>query len=103
MDDFGAREAWRQLEGEDLLRASKLLQMQESSMAMYTSCGWFFNDIAGIETLQVMLYARRTLDLIEELAGSAPREAFLEKLAHARSNDPELGTGAELFEETARV
>lgn len=103
MEDFAAREAWQSLEGEDLQRASKLLQMQESSMAMYTSCGWFFNDIAGIETVQVMLYARRTLDLVEELAGSAPREAFIEKLAQARSNDPEMGTGADLFAETAKI
>jgi alpha-amylase/alpha-mannosidase (GH57 family) len=97
VEEFATREAWRELERDDLARAEKLLKMQESAMSMYTSCGWFFNDIGGIETLQVMLYASRTLDLVDELAGSAPREAFLEKLAEAKSNDPELGTGADLF------
>jgi alpha-amylase/alpha-mannosidase (GH57 family) len=103
VEDFAAREAWRQLEGEDLRRASKLLEMQESAMSMYTSCGWFFNDIGGIETLQVMLYAAKTLDLIEELSGSAPRGPFLEQLAAAKSNDADLGTGADLFREATKI
>lgn len=97
VQDFITREAWRELEGEELQRAIKLLQMHESAMSMYTSCGWFFNDIGGIETLQVMLYAGQTLDLIEELSEGAPREAFLAKLSEAKSNDPDLGTGADLF------
>ena len=101
VSDFVTREAWRELEGEDLQRASKLLEMQEHAMSMYTSCGWFFNDIGGIETLQVMLYAARTLELIEELSGSSPREPFLAKLAEAKSNDPERGTGADLFASAA--
>ena len=103
IEDFSAREAWRQLEGEDLRRAASLLEMQENAMSMYTSCGWFFNDIAGIETLQVMLYAARTLDLVEELSGSAPREAFLAKLGEANSNDRQLGTGADLFRSATGV
>jgi alpha-amylase/alpha-mannosidase (GH57 family) len=97
VDEFVAREAWRELHDDDLRNVTKLLQLQENAMSMYTSCGWFFNDIGGIETLQVMLYAARTLELIEELAGSSPREAFCEKLAEAKSNDSELGTGADLF------
>jgi alpha-amylase/alpha-mannosidase (GH57 family) len=102
VEDFCTREAWRRLEGDELHRAAKLLEMQENAMSMYTSCGWFFNDIGGIETLQVMLYAGRTLDLIEELSGSSPREPFLEKLAEAKSNDAELGTGADLFAAATR-
>jgi alpha-amylase/alpha-mannosidase (GH57 family) len=103
VEEFVAREAWRELQPDDLASVSKLLQLQESAMSMYTSCGWFFNDIGGIETLQVMLYAARTLDLIEELEGSAPRDAFLAKLEEAKSNDSSLGTGADLFRQATSV
>ena len=102
VEEFVAREAWRELHGEGLATVTKLLELQENAMSMYTSCGWFFNDIGGIETLQVMLYAARTLELIEKLGGSSPREAFLEKLAEAKSNDTSLGTGADLFLEATR-
>jgi len=99
IEEFVAREAWRELHGEGLATVTKLLELQENAMSMYTSCGWFFNDIGGIETLQVMLYAARTLELVENLGGTSPRDAFLEKLAEAKSNDSSLGTGADLFRE----
>jgi hypothetical protein len=68
---------------------------------MFTSCAWFFNDVAGIETRQVLRYAARTLDLIDGLDGPAPRAAFLDILARADSNDPEAGNGAEIFASSA--
>lgn len=79
-------------------RAGTLLEMQEHAMAMFTSCGWFFNDVAGIETLQVLRYASRCLELIESLGEASPRDAFLKKLAEAKSNKPEAGTAADLFQ-----
>lgn len=74
-----------------------LLEMQRSALLMFTSCGWFFSDLAGIETIQVMRYAARVVDLMNQL-GLEPRlKRFLEILSEAKSNRPEKGNGAELF------
>ena len=78
-------------------RAHLSLELQRTSMSMFTSCGWFFNDIGGIETIQVLRYAARTLDLLEELGQPGPRDEFLARLETAKSNDPEVGTGADVF------
>ena len=64
---------------------------------MFTSCGWFFSDLAGIETIQVLRYAARVLDLQHQLGFDVPRKQFLELLALAKSNRPEKGNGAEIF------
>jgi alpha-amylase/alpha-mannosidase (GH57 family) len=80
-------------------RAGTLLEMQEEAMAMFTSCGWFFSDIGGIETIQVLRYAARVLEILEALGEPSPRDAFVAKLAEAKSNDPETGTGADVFGE----
>ena len=57
-------------------------------LLMYTSCGWFFNDISGIETIQVLKYAARAIDLMEQLNLPSAREVFLEILSAAKSNRP---------------
>ena len=82
---------------EDQVRATDLLELQRNSMSMFTSCGWFFNDIGGIETVQVLRYAARTLDLLDALGQIGPREAFLALLDQAQSNEPDVGTGADVF------
>jgi alpha-amylase/alpha-mannosidase (GH57 family) len=97
LDDFLSTEASGPLAGEEARRAADLLELQRNSMSMFTSCGWFFNDIGGIETIQVLAYAARTLDLLESLGQSGPRDSFLATLHQARSNDPEVGTGADVF------
>ena len=66
-------------------------------LLMYTSCGWFFNDIFGIETIQILSYAARAMDLMKQLNLPSARERFLEILSEAKSNRPELGTGADIF------
>jgi alpha-amylase/alpha-mannosidase (GH57 family) len=76
---------------------SMLLEMQRSALLMFTSCGWFFSDISGIEAIQVMRYAARVLDLQKELGFEPPRKRFLELLAEAKSNRPEKGNGADIF------
>lgn len=81
----------------DARRGFALLEMQHQLLLQYTSCGWFFDDIAGIESRQVIRYAARALEIWEELGGRPPTEAFLEILAGARSNDPAAGDGARIF------
>jgi hypothetical protein len=64
---------------------------------MYTSCGWFFNDISGIETIQILKYAARAIDLMEQLNLPSVRDHFLDILEKAKSNRPEMGTGADIY------
>jgi len=78
-------------------RAITLLELQRSAMLMYTSCGWFFNDISGLETVQIMKYAGRVLDLMDQLGFPSPSNHFLEFLAEARSNIPKHGNGADIY------
>ncbi len=74
-----------------------LLEAQRNAMAMYTSCGWFFADVSGIETVYVMRFAARACDLLAGLGVDAPREAVLARLSDARSNRPEIGSGADVW------
>src|SRR5579859_2581182 len=76
----------------------KLLEMQRHLMLMYTSCAWFFDEVSGIETIQVMRYAARALQLGQELfPGISLEQRFMELLSEAPSNLPDLGNGAEIY------
>jgi len=86
----------------DHVRALELMEMQRHAQLMYTSCGWFFDDISGIETVQVIAYAARVLQLARDLFGdqAAPLEpAFLVCMAEARSNVASAGDGARIYKE----
>jgi len=74
-----------------------LLEMQRSALLMFTSCGWFFSDVAGIETIQVIRYAARVVDLMNRLGLEPPLKRFLEIMSEAKSNRAEKGNGADLF------
>jgi alpha-amylase/alpha-mannosidase (GH57 family) len=78
-------------------RALDLLEMQRSALLMFTSCGWFFSDLAGIETVQVLRYAARVIDLMNKLGLDPPTKEFLALLAKGKSNVSEKGNGADLF------
>jgi alpha-amylase/alpha-mannosidase (GH57 family) len=79
--------------------ARTLLEAQRHGLLMYTSCGWFFNDLAGLETVQILRYAARAMDLYRELGEEPPLDAFLEELAQGRSNDPTAGDGRQIWVE----
>jgi alpha-amylase/alpha-mannosidase (GH57 family) len=78
-------------------RASLLMEMQRASLLMYASCGWFFDDVAGVESALVIRQAAYALDLWKDLGGKPPTDAVLDRLALARSNIPHAGTGADVF------
>ncbi len=80
-------------------RLFALLEQQRSAMTMYTSCGWFFSDIAGLEGTQVLRYAGRLVEQLREEGGPDPEARMLELLAEAQSNHPERGTGADVYRE----
>jgi len=69
----------------DRVPALRLLEMQRHGMLMYTSCGWFFDELSGIETVQVIKYAARALQLAEEF-GARLEDEFVGRLAAAKSN-----------------
>jgi alpha-amylase/alpha-mannosidase (GH57 family) len=82
------------------VQALALMEMQRHTQLMYTSCGWFFDDISGIETVQVIAYAARVLQLALRVFGeqAAPLEpAFLARLAQTHSNVPNVGDGAQIY------
>jgi alpha-amylase/alpha-mannosidase (GH57 family) len=83
-------------------RALKLLELERQTLLMYTSCGWFFNDLAGIETVQVLRYAGRAVQLAQELFGDPIEERFLTRLEKAKSNLPEEGDGRRIYERHVR-
>jgi hypothetical protein len=76
----------------------KLMEMQRHLMMMYTSCAWFFDELSGIETVQVIQYAGRAIQLAEDLFDITLEEAFKEKLSAARSNLEEMRDGALVYD-----
>jgi alpha-amylase/alpha-mannosidase (GH57 family) len=95
---FFADHAIRPLEPQEQVIALKLLEMQRHAMLMYTSCGWFFDELSGLETVQVIHYAGRALQLAEECCREKLESEFLQHLAMAKSNLPESGDGAKIYE-----
>ncbi|MBC7927229.1 MAG: DUF3536 domain-containing protein, partial [Bryobacteraceae bacterium] len=76
-----------------------LLEMQRHAMLMYTSCGWFFDEISGIETVQVIQYAGRVVQLALELFEEERIESgFLVRLSEAKSNVPEQGDASQVYQ-----
>ena len=78
----------------------ELLELQRHTQLMYTSCGWFFDEISGIETVQIIAYAGRVLQLAAKLFGQPGKDLepqFLAILGQAISNVPEIGNGAEVY------
>ncbi|MFZ2491760.1 MAG: DUF3536 domain-containing protein [Thermoanaerobaculia bacterium] len=82
----------------DATRVLELLEMQRNAMLMYTSCGWFFSDLSGIETVQVLHYAARVSQLVESVSGEALDAEFMRRLAEAHSNIPERGSARQIYE-----
>lgn len=80
------------------VKAMELLEIQRQALLMYTSCGWFFSEISGIETVQIMKYAARAMQLAASFTKKDLEKHFLELLSEAKSNIAEYGTGKDIFE-----
>jgi alpha-amylase/alpha-mannosidase (GH57 family) len=104
-DNFFREQQSHELSEDERIRALDLMEMQRHAQLMYTSCGWFFDDISGIETVQVIAYAARVLQLARHLFGdrAAPLEpAFLARMAEAKSNVASQGDGAQIYQSCVR-
>lgn len=97
-ENFLAQHATAELDSGQKITALKLLEMQRHAMLMYTSCGWFFDELSGLETVQVIQYASRALQLSEGIVEEGVEEAFLKRLQEAKSNIPENKDGARIYE-----
>lgn len=95
---FFEKHSRRQLRSEETTCALQLLEMQRHAMLMYTSCGWFFDEISGIETVQVLQYAGRVIQLAEQISGEQLEAEFLSILSRAQSNVAGYGDGAQVYD-----
>lgn len=94
--------AKRPLTPTDRVLVWKLLEMERHALLMYTSCGWFFDEISGLEAVQILRYAGRALDLAQDTLGQDFEAEFLERLAYAPSNLSRFGNGAEVYRQLVR-
>ncbi|MBX3746878.1 MAG: DUF3536 domain-containing protein [Verrucomicrobiae bacterium] len=92
------RHGLRPLDEAEQVTALRLLELQRHAMLMYTSCGWFFDELSGIETVQVIQYAGRALQLLQNVTGEDLEPAFVERLARAPSNIHEHRNGRHIYE-----
>lgn len=95
-------QAGRDLNDTETTQALKLLEIQRHAMLMYTSCGWFFDELSGIETVQVIQYAGRAIQLAQEVFGKDLEAPFLERLEKAQSNIPGHKNGRTIYEKFVR-
>ncbi|HEY2860424.1 MAG TPA: DUF3536 domain-containing protein [Terracidiphilus sp.] len=100
IEEFLREHRRSRLTEDERVRALQLMEMQRHAQLMYTSCAWFFDDISGIETVQIIAYAARVLQLAQyvfaaDADGLEPE--FLAHLAEAKSNDAVAGDGAQLY------
>ena len=82
-------------------RGAELLEMEECSALMYASCAWFWEDMSRVETVQMLRFARRAMELAGSVAGGDLEGGFRRRLTKARPNDPRFKDGAELYDRLA--
>jgi alpha-amylase/alpha-mannosidase (GH57 family) len=99
---FLSAHAARELGEAERVRVAKLMELQRHAQLMYTSCGWFFDELSGIETVQVIHYAGAALSLAGQLFGDDLEAGFLERLERAKSNLDEHGDGRRIYEKWVR-
>ena len=94
---FLLRHSLHPLDEDASVAVLSLLEMQRHALLMFTSCGWFFDELSGMETVQIIQYAARAMQLAESYSSQELKATFLEQLALAGSNIPEQGNGAEIY------
>lgn len=99
---FVREAACRELEENHITRALMLLEMQRHGQLMFTSCAWFFDEVSGIESVQVLKFAARAIQLAEKNFSVSLEEDFLKLLERVPSNDPDIGNGRRLWEKEVR-
>jgi hypothetical protein len=101
-EQFLARHAVKSLSGDERVRALSVMEMMRHAMLMYTSCGWFFDELSGIETVQCMQYAARAAELLESVSGRATEPELIDRISEAQSNLPDEGDGRTVWTQRVR-
>ena len=94
--------ARRDLSEMEVSRVLALMELQRNTMLMYTSCGWFFDEISGIETVQILMYAGRAIQLAHKCLGIDLEEDFAGRLKKAKSNLKDMEDGEQIYETLIR-
>ena len=102
IEAFLTRHARKDLTRRDKVKLLKLMEIQRHAMLMYTSCGWFFDEVSGIETVQILQYAARTIQLAKDITQVALEQPFLSLLKKAPSNIPKFKNGASVYEQLVK-
>lgn len=98
---FLAGEAAARLSPAETVQARRALELARNALLMQASCGWFFDELTGIEPVQILRYAARAIELAE-LLGRRLEGGFVDRLAPARSDKPGGGSGADVYRRAAR-
>ncbi|MDX5437809.1 MAG: DUF3536 domain-containing protein [Pontibacter sp.] len=97
VENFIKSHTSKELSQEEKVRFLKLMEMQYHTLLIYTSCGWFFDEVTGIESMQDVFYAARALQLANEISGKDYETHFLELLENAKSNIKQNKDAAEAY------
>ena len=97
--EFLQRHQSKELSATEKIDALRLLEMQRHTLLMYTSCGWFFEEISRPEGVQILRYANRAIELAGEIAGIQLKQEFISRLAKAPSNVEIFGDGKEVYQQ----
>ncbi len=99
---FIAKHARKELKNRDKVHLFRLLEMQRNAILMYSSCGWFFDEISGLETGQILQYACRAVHYAQQVADVDLEEEFSFRLSQAPSNLPEYVNGSGVYEKNVK-
>ena len=102
VENFFSIHLIKEITKQEKIKVLKLLEMQRQAMLMYTSCGWFFDEISGIETIQIMRHAARAMQLAKEISGIDFEPKYTKILKEAPSNNPRFKNGAQIYELLAK-
>jgi alpha-amylase/alpha-mannosidase (GH57 family) len=95
---FLKKHAKKELDKVEKVKLLRFLEMQRNAILMFTSCGWFFDEISGIETNQILQYACRAINYANQLTGIQLEDEFEYRLSLAPSNLPEIKNGQGTYE-----
>ncbi|MBW4555501.1 MAG: DUF3536 domain-containing protein [Trichormus sp. ATA11-4-KO1] len=100
---FLSRHQTHKLTAAEQVDALRLLEMQRHALLMFTSCGWFFEEISRPEGTQILRYAARALELAGDVAGVQLEKSFLKRLGLAPSNVDLFKHGAEVYRQMVQT
>ncbi|MCX7785273.1 MAG: DUF3536 domain-containing protein [candidate division WOR-3 bacterium] len=88
----------KELSSQEITKLLKILEIQYNTLLMFTSCGWYFDDISGLETIQILRYAGRAIQLTREITSIDLESEYQKMLESAPSNVEAYQNGSKVYE-----